>query len=146
MGSLLGDLAGERRGAGSRDGGWTGGVRESASCAKSRPSRLFANALVNVTWHNEPVEDIHAGSFHGYALTQRRVTQAEEKELMQAANDGLVLGMTVCSVFAWERPLRPWPEQVLPYGPPTNRLPRARYWTMTTRVTLESAPWANRTT
>jgi len=38
------------------------------------PSRLFANALVNVAWRNGPVEDLHAGSFHGYPLAQRRVT------------------------------------------------------------------------
>ena len=62
--------------------------------AAHHPSRLFANALVNVAWRNGPVENIHAGSFHGYPLAQRRVTPAEEKELMQSASDGLALGMT----------------------------------------------------
>jgi hypothetical protein len=50
------------------------------------------------------------------------VNPAEEKELMQFASDGLVLGMTVCSVLAWERPPRPWPEQVLPDGLATMML------------------------
>jgi hypothetical protein len=95
------------------------------------PSRVLANALVNVAWRNGPVEDIHAGSFQGYPLTQRRVTPAEEKELMQSASDGLALGMTVCSVLAWERPPRPWPEQVLPYGLATMMLITPYRWTLT---------------
>ncbi len=95
------------------------------------PSRVFANALVNVAWRNGPVEDMHAGSFQGYPLTQRRVTPAEEKELMQSASDGLALGMTVCSVLAWERPPRPWPEQVLPYGLATMMLITPYRWTLT---------------
>jgi hypothetical protein len=95
------------------------------------PSRVFANALVNVAWRNGPVEDIHAGSFQGYPLTQRRVTPAEEKELMQSASDGLALGLTVCSVLAWERPPRSWPEQVLPYGLATMMLVTPYRWTLT---------------
>jgi hypothetical protein len=67
------------------------------------PSRVFATAMVNVAWRNGPVENMHAGSFQGYTITQRRVTPAEEKELMQPASDGLALGMTVRSVLAWER-------------------------------------------
>ena len=56
--------------------------------AAHHPSRLFANALVNVAWRNGPVENIHAGSVQGYPLAQRRVTPAEERELMQSASDG----------------------------------------------------------
>ena len=95
------------------------------------PSRVFANALMNVAWRNGPIENIHAGSFQGYPITQRRVTPAEEKELMQSASDGLALGMTVCSVFAWERPPRSWPEQVLPYGLATMMLVTPYRWTLT---------------
>jgi hypothetical protein len=95
------------------------------------PSRVFANALVNVAWRNGPVEDIHAGRFQGYPLMQRRVTPAEERELMQSASDGLALGMTVCSVLAWERPPRSWPEQVLPYGLATMMLITPYRWTLT---------------
>jgi hypothetical protein len=95
------------------------------------PSRVFANALVNVAWRNGPVEDIHAGSFQEYPLTQRRVAPAEEKQLMQFAGDGLALGLTVCSVLAWERPPRSWPEQVLPYGLATMMLVTPYRWTLT---------------
>jgi len=99
--------------------------------AAHHPSRLFANALVNVAWRNGPVENIHAGSFHGYPLAQRRVTPAEEKELMQSASDGLALGMTVRQVLARERPERPWPEQVLPYGLASMMLITPSRWTLT---------------
>jgi hypothetical protein len=99
--------------------------------AAHHPSRLFANALVNVAWRNGPVENIHAGSFQGYPLAQRRVTPAEEKELMQSASDGLALGVTVCQVLARERPQRSWPEQVLPYGLASMMLITPSRWTLT---------------
>jgi hypothetical protein len=95
------------------------------------PSRVFANALVNVAWRNGPVEDIHAGSFQGYPITQRRVTPPEEKELMQSTIDGLALGLTVCHALAWKRPPRSWPEQVLPYGLATMMLVTPYRWTLT---------------
>lgn len=80
------------------------------------PSRVLANALVDTARRNGPVEDIHAGDFRGCPLDQRRVTLREECELMAFASGRLALGMTVCLQFSMERPPRPWPEQVLPYG------------------------------
>jgi len=80
------------------------------------PSRVLSNALVNCARRNGPVEDVHAGGFRGYPIDQRRVSPAEERELMVVASERLALGMTVCLRFAMERPVRPWPEQVLPYG------------------------------
>jgi hypothetical protein len=62
------------------------------------------------------VESIHAGGYREYPLDQPRVTPAEERELMAFASERLALGMTVCLQLATERPRRPWPEQVLPYG------------------------------
>jgi hypothetical protein len=53
--------------------------------AKRHPSRLFANALVNVAWRNGPVEAIHAGHSAAYPLEERRVTPAEERTLMRFA-------------------------------------------------------------
>ncbi len=80
------------------------------------PSRVLANALVDTARRSGPVEDIHAGDFRGCPLDQRRVTLCEECELMAFASGRLALGMTVCLQFSMERPPRPWPEQVLPYG------------------------------
>lgn len=99
--------------------------------AERYPSRLLANALVNVAWRNGPVEDIHAGHFRGYPLAQRRVTAAEERELMHFASEGMALGMTVCLQFAMEQPKRSWPEQVLPYGLASMMLVTPAGWTLT---------------
>ncbi len=99
--------------------------------AERYPSRLFANALVNVAWRNGPVEDIHAGYFRGYPLAQRRVTRAEARELMHVASEGMALGMTVCLQFAMEQPKRSWPEQVLPYGLASMMLVTPSGWTLT---------------
>ena len=71
------------------------------------PSRVLANALVNTAWRNGPVEDIHAGELRGLPLDQRRVTPAEERELMAFASERLALGMTVCLQFSMERPAAP---------------------------------------
>ena len=84
--------------------------------AERHPTRILANALVNTAWRNGPVEDIHAGGCHGFPLDQRRMTPAEERELMAFASERLAEGMSVCLRFALEQPPRPWPEQVLPYA------------------------------
>lgn len=99
--------------------------------AERHPSRMFANTLVNVAWRNGPVEKVHAGVARGYPLSQRRVTQAEERELMRSASEGMALGMTVCLQLATERPRRPWPEQVLPYGLAPMWLVTPSGWTLT---------------
>jgi len=99
--------------------------------ADRHPSRVLANALVNTAWRNGPVEDVHAGAFRGYPLDQRRVTLSEERELMAFGSERLALGMTVCLQFSMERPPRPWPEQVLPYGLAEPMLITPSRWTLT---------------
>ena len=42
----------------------------------------YAEVIVHTAWRNGPVEDVHAGGYHGYPLDQRRVTPADERELM----------------------------------------------------------------
>jgi hypothetical protein len=95
------------------------------------PSRVLANALVNSAWRNGPVENIHAGGFRGYPLHQRRVTLAEERELMAFASERLAQGTCVCLRFALEQPPRPWPEQVLPYGLAELMMITPSRWTLT---------------
>ena len=95
------------------------------------PSRVFANALVNTAWRNGPVETLHAGSFRGYPLAQRRVTPAEERALMAFVNERLACGMAVCLQLAMERHLRSWPEQVLPYGLAEILMITPSRWTLT---------------
>jgi hypothetical protein len=99
--------------------------------AQRFPTRVLANALVNVAWRNGPVEDIHAGLARGYPLARRRVTPAEERALMRFASDGMALAMSVCLLLATERPARPWPEQVLPYALASMRLITPSGWTLT---------------
>jgi len=99
--------------------------------AERNPTRLFANALVNVAWRNGPVEDVHAGSAWSCPLDQRRVTPDEEAELMRFASERMATGMTVCGQFAMEQPRRPWVEQVLPFGLAQMLLVTPTGWTLT---------------
>ena len=101
-----------------------------ANCERF-PSRIFANALVNTAWRNGPVEIIHSGEFRGHPLDQRRVTPAEERNLMAYVSERLALGMTVCLRLALEQPRRPWPEQVLPYGLAEMLLITPSMWALT---------------
>lgn len=95
------------------------------------PTRLFANAAVNVAWRNGPVEDVHAGWPPDYPLDRRRITPDEEAELMRFASDGMALVMRVCKRFARERPPRPWTEQVLPYALAKKMPVTPKGWTLT---------------
>ncbi|MEW6742285.1 MAG: hypothetical protein AB1486_05960 [Planctomycetota bacterium] len=99
--------------------------------AEHTASRLFANAVVNTAWRNGPVENIHAGTFRGYPLDQRRMTPAEERELMVFASGRLALGMAVCLQLTTERSRRTWPEQVLPYGLAELMLITPSRWSLT---------------
>ncbi|WP_437763369.1 hypothetical protein WMF27_41340 [Sorangium sp. So ce281] len=63
------------------------------------PSRVFANALVNVAWRNGPIQDIHAGHLATCPIDRCRVTVAEERELMKFTANRMAVGMDVC-VFA----------------------------------------------
>lgn len=95
------------------------------------PSRVFANALVNVAWRSGPVEDIHAGEHRGCPLDRRRIRPAEERHLMRFAASRLALGMDVALVLAMEQPPRPWPDQVLPYALAGLMLVTPSGWTLT---------------
>jgi hypothetical protein len=106
-------------------------LAEARADVERHPSRVLANALVNVAWRNGPVEDIHAGVAGDYPLDRRRVTPAEVRSLMRFSADGMALGMTVCLQLALERPPRPWPEQVLPYRLATMMLVTPSGWTLT---------------
>lgn len=99
--------------------------------AEQHASRIFANALLNTVWRNGPVESIHAGGFRGYPLDRRRMTPAEERELMAFTSERLALGMTVCLQFGTEEPQRAWSEQVLPYGLAEMLLVTPSRWSLT---------------
>jgi hypothetical protein len=113
----------------------TGAERLALACADANhhPSRVFANALVNVAWRNGPVEDIHAGHAVEYPIDRCRITVAEERELMKFATNRMALGMGVCFMLRCERERhqRSWPEQVLPYRLASILLITPTGWTLT---------------
>jgi hypothetical protein len=108
-----------------------GRLTRARTAAKLHPSRLLANACVNVAWRNGPVEDIHAGQFRGYPLGRRRVTPTEERKLMAFTCERLALAMTVCFNLCLERTSRLWADQVLPFGLAHILLITPSNWTFT---------------
>ncbi|HPQ70640.1 MAG TPA: hypothetical protein PKW95_16060 [bacterium] len=80
------------------------------------PSRIFANALVNMAWRYSPVERIHSGVPRGSPLDQRRVTLEEETEIMGYVACRLETGMATCKQLITEQPPRSWVEQIIPYA------------------------------
>ncbi|WP_437982655.1 hypothetical protein [Sorangium sp. So ce117] len=97
------------------------------------PSRVFANALVNVAWRNGPIENIHAGHVAACLIDRCRVTVAEERELMKFTANRMAVGMDVCLLLRSERERheRSWPEQVLPYQLASFLLITPAEWTLT---------------
>jgi hypothetical protein len=113
--------------------------------AARHPSRLFANALLNIAWRNGPVENVHAGKTGAYPLGQRRVTLEEERTLMQFSSERLTLGMSVCRELAPSHDGRPWSDKVLPYGVAQNWSVTPLHWTLTEvsrKVRLPGGPAA----
>ena len=101
------------------------------AAAQRHPSRVFANALVNVAWRNGPVEGVHAGAFGGYPIDQRRLSGADERTLMRFTSDRMAMGMWTCFRLSAEQPARIWPEQVLPYGLAEAMAITPLAWTLT---------------
>ena len=80
------------------------------------PSRIFANALVNMAWRYSPVERVHSGQPKGLPLDQRRASLDEETEIMGYVAGRLTTGMATCKKMLTEQPPRPWVEQIIPYA------------------------------
>jgi hypothetical protein len=57
------------------------------------PTRTLANALINASWRNGPVESIHTGPWGTFPLLQRRVTVREEQPLMRTTASRLAQGL-----------------------------------------------------
>lgn len=91
----------------------TGG--EAYDRVMARPTRTLANALINASWRNGPVEDIHAGLWGDYPLLQRRVTPKEEQTLMRTTASRLAQGLFGISPGNPDDS-RPWVERVLPFA------------------------------
>lgn len=80
------------------------------------PSRIFANALMNMAWRYSPVERIHSGQPKGFPLDQRRATLDEENEILGYVAGRMTIGMAICRGMLSEQPSRSWEEQIVPYA------------------------------
>jgi len=54
-----------------------------APTAVSHPYRAVANAIVNLTYRNGPVEDVHAGRGAAYSLSHRRFTDRQAGQIIR---------------------------------------------------------------
>lgn len=101
--------------------------------AEHHPSRVFANALVNVAWRNGPIEDLHAGRSVEYPIDRCRVTVHEARDLMKFTASRMAAGMDVCLMLLDERERRQrsWSEQVLSYRLASMLLVTPTGWTLT---------------
>jgi hypothetical protein len=86
--------------------------------AKAYPTRVFANALVNFSWRNGPIEGIHGGySSFEYPLTHCRILKQEERKLVRTTASRLADGLTAAFYLVQnDEDDRTWWERVLPYN------------------------------
>lgn len=96
----------------------------------AHPTRMLANGLMNASWRNGPVEDIHAGQLGTYPLLQRRVTRREEQTLMRTTAERLAQGLRGVSLPRSMADPRPWVEQVLPFAWAAELLVTDHNWTL----------------
>jgi len=103
--------------------------------AEAHPTRALANALINASWRNGPVEDIHAGRLSTYPLTQRRITPSEGRTLTRTTAGRLAQGIYGFSVSpAQHRDPRSWAERVLPYNLASLLLVTPTGWSLDERT------------
>lgn len=95
-----------------------------------QPTRVLANALINVCWRNGPVEEIHAGRTANYGLDQRRMTPSEERLLVRTTADRLAQGLYVAWTLVDEKSERSWEERVLPFALAASGLVTPSGWTL----------------
>ena len=102
------------------------------------PTRVFANALVNYSWRNNDIEDIHAGRGGDYSLSHRRIRPADERRLFRATalrmREGIV---TLQSLL--EAPGE-WSQKIAPYHFVPDLLITPTHWTLTEETIEFSLP------
>jgi hypothetical protein len=79
--------------------------------AVAHPHRTLANFLMNITYRNGPIENLHAGKTPAYPLTCRRCTTREAGKIVRFTAERL--GAVVAALPVWHESLQevlPWPE------------------------------------
>jgi hypothetical protein len=85
---------------------------------KEHPTRVLANALINFSWRNGQIENIHCGhSSLEYPLTHCRILKQEERKLVRATASRLADGLMAAFYLAQnDEDDRAWWQRVLPYN------------------------------
>lgn len=97
------------------DGHTPEGVERIQREVAENPTRVLANALINASFRNGPIEDIHAGHWVPYPLNVSRVTVAEERMILREASYRISGGLYGIFSMLEEQSSRSWNEQVTPY-------------------------------
>jgi hypothetical protein len=83
--------------------------------AASHGIRVIANTITHVAWRNGPIEDVHAGRFHGYDFDRRRVPLKAEKAIIRQAQSGFSIGLKAVDFLKYDNSWPPPAERVLPF-------------------------------
>ncbi|MCP5011331.1 MAG: hypothetical protein GY942_15230 [Aestuariibacter sp.] len=81
--------------------------------AVAHPHRTLANFLINSTYRNGPIENLHAGKMPAYLLTHRRCTTREAGKIVRFTAERL--GAVVAALPVWHESLQeilPWPQAI----------------------------------
>jgi hypothetical protein len=83
---------------------------------QKHPTRVLANAIMNRSWRNGPVEDLHAGTRNvGPPLELCRLTLRDCRSVLRSVLGGVADAMWALAGFERDPEQRSWEEQVLPY-------------------------------
>lgn len=98
----------------------------------AHPTRVLANALINATFRNGPVESVHAGRAVDFPLDCRRVTLDERSHLLQRTVTQMLIALPAIDAMIEERG-RSWPDKVMPFHLLSGDLVTPHGWTLTAR-------------
>lgn len=98
--------------------------------ADEHPSRVLSNALINATWRNGPVEELHSGRSANYPLNSCRLTPRERDRLLRHTMTELKVALPAIEGMIDERG-RTWPEKVLAFNLLDEFLVTPSGWTLT---------------
>jgi len=94
---------------------WTGRLDQDLATAGDHGVRVIANTVTLHAWRNGPIENVHAGRFEGYRLSERRVSPKAEKAIVRHAQGGIFAGIKVVDYLRYDNVWPPPAERVLPF-------------------------------
>jgi hypothetical protein len=98
---------------------WRADQRErEISLAERHPVRAIANSVTMLSWRNGPIENVHAGSFVGHALNERRILPRDESAVVRHAQEGLLGALKAVDLLRRDRAWPPPAVRVLPFMRP----------------------------